>query len=175
MYKHRWVAAVILMCSFGLAESQVYKWVDEDGNVHYSDKPPVNQQSTEVEIQQPAPAPEIPEPDEAGETGDTKMSAEAWLEQQRAEREADRQQKKSQKWITEADTSQQCSNARRMLDRLEIQCPAFYDDRGILRVECPYQPRIAYEGERRYIEDADRAASISHYREVLKNCDNANQ
>ena len=163
MKKHHWVAAVILMFSFGLAESQVYKWVDADGNVHYSDKPPESQPSTEVDIQQPVPA------------GEGEMSAEAWLQQQRAEREADRQQKREKKWVSETDTSQQCSNARRMLDRLEIQCPAFYDDRGILRVECPYQSRIAYEGERRYIEDADRAASIAYYREQLRNCDDASR
>ena len=178
MKKHHWVAAVILMFSFGLAESQVYKWVDADGNVHYSDKPPESQPSTEVDIQQPVPAGEAAEAgerSEAGEDGEGETSAEAWLEQQRAEREADRQQKREEKWVSETDTSQQCSNARRMLDRLEIQCPAFYDDRGILRVECPYHPRIAYEGERRYIEDADRAATIAHYREQLRNCDDASR
>ena len=174
MKKHLWVAAVILMFSFGLAESQVYKWVDADGNVHYSDKPPESQPSTEVDIQQAVPAGEAPQAGERREAGEGEISAEAWLEQQRAEREADRQQKREEKWISETGVSQQCRNARRMLDQLEIQCPAFYDDRGILRVECPYQPRIAYEGERRYIEDADRAASIAHYREELRNCDDAN-
>jgi hypothetical protein len=174
MKKQQWIAAVILMFSLGLAESQVYKWVDEDGNVHYSDKPPANQQTTEVEIQQPVPAPEVPEVDKAVETGEAEISAEAWLEQQRAAREADRQLKREEKWVSETGASQQCRNARRMLDLLEIQCPAFYDDQGILRVECPYQPRLAYEGERRYLEDADRAASITHYKEQLRGCDDAN-
>ena len=169
MKKHQWVAAVILMFSFGLAESQVYKWVDADGKVHYSDKPPESQPSTEIDIQQPVPAAEAPA------AGEGEISAEAWLEQQRAEREADRQQKRGQKYVAEANLGQQCRNARRMLDLLEIQCPAFYDDQGILRVECPYQPRIVYEGERRYLEDADRAASITHYREQLRDCDDANQ
>lgn len=175
MKKHQWVAAVILMFSFGLAESQVYKWVDADGNVHFSDKPPESQQSTEVDIQQPEPVGEAPQAGERPEDGEGETSAEAWLEQQRAERDADRQQKREEKWVSETDTSQQCSNARRMLDRLEIQCPAFYDDRGILRVECPYHSRIAYEGERRYLEDTDRAASITHYREQLRNCDDASR
>ena len=86
MKKHQWVAAVILMFSFGLAESQVYKWVDADGNVHYSDKPPESQPSTEVDIQQPVPAGEGPEAGERSEAGEGEMSAEAWLEQKRAER-----------------------------------------------------------------------------------------
>jgi len=174
MKKHHWVAAVILMFSFGLAESQVYKWVDADGNVHYSDKPPESQPSTEVDIQQPVPAGEAPQAGERREDGEGEMSAEAWLEQQRAAREADRQLKREDKWIAETSASQQCRNARRMLDLLEIQCPAFYDDRGILRVECPYHSRIAYEGERRYIEDADRAASIAHYRGQLRDCNGPN-
>ena len=168
MKKQQWIAAVILMFSFGLADSQVYKWVDADGNVHYSDKPPESQPSTEIDIQQPVPAGEAPE------AGEGEISAEAWLEQQRAAREADRQLKREEKWVSETGASQQCLNARRMLDLLEIQCPAFYDDQGILRVECPYQPRLAYEGERRYLEDADRAASITHYREQLRGCDDAN-
>ena len=162
MKRHQWLVGLFLASSFGLTAAQVYKWVDENGVVHFSDKPPEHQQSSEVDM----PIAETP-----GEEAEADVSAQAWLEQQRAEREAEKQQRKEQQRITEADSSQQCRIARRMLGLLEIQCPAFYDGQGILRVHCPNQPVVAYEGERRYIEDADRAASIAHYKEQLKECD----
>jgi len=162
MKRHKFIAALVLMLCFGLVDSQVYKWVDEDGNVHFTDRPPENQQSTEVEIQESLPG---------TQEGESDLSAETWLEQQRAERDADRQQRQEQARLVEDDSQQRCQAARGMLRLLEIQCPAFYDERGFIRVECPHQPRVVYEGERRYIEDADRAASIKYFKEELKYCD----
>jgi len=33
------------------AHAEVYKWIDEDGNVHFTDTPPPNQETEEVRIQ----------------------------------------------------------------------------------------------------------------------------
>jgi hypothetical protein len=155
-----------LLCVFSLAlgASEVYKWVDENGIVHYSDKPPETQQSTEVDIQQPLPT---------GEAGAAEISAEAWLEQQRAERESEKQKKKELSRIAAINSEQRCKTARRMLSILEIQCPVFYDSQGVLRVHCPYQSVITYEGERRYIEDDVRTTMIERYWEQLENCGDA--
>ncbi|WP_220338371.1 glutaredoxin family protein [Wenzhouxiangella sediminis] len=56
---------VVLACS--LADAQVYRWVDEDGNLHFSDRKPVEESSEELDIEpinsytaveiQPAPQP----------------------------------------------------------------------------------------------------------------------
>jgi len=155
---------VLCILSFALCGSEVYKWVDEDGNVHYSDKPPENQQSTEVEIQK---APAVSEENVA------ESSAETWLEQQRTKREEEKQQKKDLRQITAADSKNQCSAARHMLSILEIQCPVFYDSQGVLRVHCPYQSVTASEGESRYIEDDIRSGMLDRYRDQLKSCGNA--
>jgi hypothetical protein len=44
---------VILLCSiaFSIGGAEVYKWVDENGVAHFTDKPPQTQPSTEVEVQ----------------------------------------------------------------------------------------------------------------------------
>jgi len=56
---------VVLACS--LADAQVYRWVDEDGNLHFSDRKPVEESSEEFDLEpinsytaveiQPAPRP----------------------------------------------------------------------------------------------------------------------
>ena len=46
--------AIFFILAFGMAaHAEVYKWVDADGNVHFSDTPPPNpeQEAEEVKIQ----------------------------------------------------------------------------------------------------------------------------
>lgn len=54
----RWIIGLVCVLSFGLCGSEIYKWVDENGVVHYTDKPSENQQTTEVEIGEPPTAAE---------------------------------------------------------------------------------------------------------------------
>ncbi len=49
----RQAAAVFLLvalCATGFASAGVYKWVDEDGNIHFTDKPSSEQSGEEVEL-----------------------------------------------------------------------------------------------------------------------------
>ncbi len=51
--------ALIVLLSLalaGVANAEVYKWVDEDGNVHFTDTPPPKQETEEVKIDR-APTP----------------------------------------------------------------------------------------------------------------------
>jgi hypothetical protein len=41
----------MMLVSFTVANAEVYKWVDEDGNVFFSDSPPPKQKTEEVRIQ----------------------------------------------------------------------------------------------------------------------------
>lgn len=41
----------MLLGSFTVANAEVYKWVDEDGSVHFSDSPPPKQKTEEVRMQ----------------------------------------------------------------------------------------------------------------------------
>jgi glutaredoxin len=44
-----WLAIVLLAASLGVAAESMYRWVDKDGRVHYSDKPPAAGESNKVE------------------------------------------------------------------------------------------------------------------------------
>ena len=46
---------MIFSCS---ASAGLYKWVDDEGNVHYSQKPPLEQKYKRLKAPAPAPAPE---------------------------------------------------------------------------------------------------------------------
>lgn len=47
--------ALLLLCSGGV-QAEVFKWVDKQGNVQFSDNPPTNQQVETVHINTPPPA-----------------------------------------------------------------------------------------------------------------------
>lgn len=49
-----------LMMITSIASAGLYKWVDNDGNVHYSQKPPQDKQY--IRLKAPAPAPEEAKP-----------------------------------------------------------------------------------------------------------------
>ena len=63
MRKSKWAVVVILLLPFALEGSEIYKWVDENGVVHYTDKPPENQSTSEVEIKEPPSEAEMKEAD----------------------------------------------------------------------------------------------------------------
>lgn len=50
---------VMMIASLTVANAEVYKWVDENGNVHFTDAPPPKQKTEEVKIQRaPTPSPQ---------------------------------------------------------------------------------------------------------------------
>lgn len=42
--------AVVLLCGAASSTAAVYKWIDSEGNVHFGDKPPVEEISESVDI-----------------------------------------------------------------------------------------------------------------------------
>lgn len=44
----------LMFAGLPVANAEVYKWVDEDGNVHFTDTPPPKQKTEEVKIQRAA-------------------------------------------------------------------------------------------------------------------------
>lgn len=153
--------------SFAAMGTELYKWVDENGVVHYSQMPPENTQPAEVEVQETYPDAQAPQADN--------VYAEV-IEQQQARRELEQQKETSEKLEREAreedetrDT-QNCARAIHSLDTLQKQCPVFYDGAGFLRAACPRQGYIYYEGERTYIEDEERQKLITFYSDVVQRC-----
>ena len=47
----RYLLFLILMVSTSLTAGTIHKWVDENGNVHYSDAPPVSARTENVRVQ----------------------------------------------------------------------------------------------------------------------------
>jgi hypothetical protein len=146
------IAAYILPLLAGslvATASEVYRWVDDEGNVHYSDTPPENVESEEVEI------------DVAPAAGDG--SAERLLERAEqsrarlaAEREAKVAETEAQKARQAAD-SQRCVYARQQMISLQQQLPVYRDETGKFRTKSRYD---VYEGEREYLDDRQRALEI---------------
>lgn len=166
------VLAGLLAGPLGAAE--VYKWVDENGVVHYTDTPPERRQAEPVEISPPAataPPPEASAPEQAATDSNW---YEQWLAEQR-ERKALERQRREEKTTVRRDEQthmlEQCAQARQRLRILETQCPVFFDGQGILRVVCPNQTIWAFKGEPRYLSDQERASMIAHYRAQLAECE----
>lgn len=150
----------------GLAAAEVYKWVDEDGVVHFTDKPPQDQQATEFELRDDYSEGQTP----PGES----VYSEA-IEQQRLRRELREKERESaaierQARKTEyAKGKSNCAEAIHYLNTLKKQCPVFYDGAGILRAQCPGYV-IFYEGDRTYVEDDERERLIDHYSKMVSEC-----
>lgn len=163
------VSLLILLggLSFAAVGAELYKWVDENGVVHYSQTPPEGHQTSEVEVKEEYSR----DPSPAGES----VYAET-IEQQKARRELERQQKEFERLEREAVENDEamntanCTRAMRDLDTLQKQCPVFYDGAGIMRAQCPRSGYYYYEGERTYVEDEKRQELILFYTSVIEKC-----
>ena len=162
---------IILPLVFSLAaavawSSEVYTWVDEDGVVHYTDKPP--QVSSVEEVEVPETYMEKPEPGAESIYSDV-------IKEQQERREARLKQKEKDKDLRTAEREKQQTSeaywnrAISYMNILKKQCPAFYDGAGILRAQCPGYI-IFYEGERSYIDDDEREQLLKHYSDIVQKC-----
>ena len=68
---------VILFASATVAKAEVYKYVDEDGNVHFTDTPPPKQETEKVKIQRPATQTSIRSGSASNSDGEDGLSGEA--------------------------------------------------------------------------------------------------
>lgn len=160
--------SLLLSCSlaFSLEASEVYKWVDEDGVVHFTDRPPQDQPYDQVDVEDFYSKGEAPPGGSVYEATvqQQKIRREARIEEQ--ERQARERKEEAER---KAQSDENCSRAIHYLNTLQLQCPVFYDGAGILRAQCRGY-YLAYEGERTYIDDKERAELIDHYRRVVEQC-----
>lgn len=129
--------------------AEIHKWVDKDGNVHYSDSPPSDVITEEIK---PSPAPS------KDNIRRTQARTDLLIEQQRAsadQRAQEREEKRLRQDIAEEqaiDRAILCSRARRSLYAL-------------------LQPRAVFttneRGERVYIPDTFRQAEIEEQKRVV--------
>jgi hypothetical protein len=142
------LACVISLASF--ASETVYKWTDESGRVHFSDRPLRDADSEEVRVMssQPATDDESSESEESAESEDEAAAPKA---SDKGAKQAE--QEKQRKQLQE----QNCKIARQTLEHNES-------------IERMY--RVDANGERVFLADEEREMVLNRSREdVEKWCD----
>ena len=134
-----------------VAAQPVYRWVDADGNVHFSDQPPPEggPQAEEVRLR----------PDISADRAEAARQNLSEAEQRLYSNRAARSQQSAQAAAQAAEDQrmnqareQLCAQARRSLQTLVDQGPVF---------------QMNAAGEREYLEDSQRDAEIARYRQVV--------
>ena len=146
--------------------AEVYKWVDKDGVVHYTDRPPAESNVQEMEVPEQYPESSPSQADSVySETIEELNQRKA---QRTKEKEADKQARAEAR-EKEVTSEAYCAKAIHRLNTLKKECPVFYDGAGILRAACPGYV-IFYEGERSYIDDDEREQLIKQYSKIVATC-----
>lgn len=145
-----------LLCLAWPAQAQLYKWVDANGRVQYSDrKPPdARQQTQEVKGTVSAVG---SQPIGAGTASGPKTAAELDKEfQKRRDEQAEAQKKQQQAAVEQKQKSESCDAARRNLAALQSgQRIARYNKNG----------------EQSFLDDAGRAQEIARSQQLVQaNC-----
>ncbi|MEQ8690990.1 MAG: DUF4124 domain-containing protein [Pseudomonadales bacterium] len=145
------VKACVLVCGLiaGLgyasaAAAQIYRWVDENGKVHFSDEKPVDKAA---DVVQPAIADPAPEPDEG------ELRRRSYLESANDPRYTP-PPKSTPRQNSDIDP-ERCRRARVEYGILDEPVPAYRTATGELRASWSND---THKGERRYIKDSERRA-----------------
>lgn len=131
----------MLMLCVTPVHAELYKWVDEQGKVHYSDQPAKGKTKSESKLNIPNPSSASPASEEV------KTWQEKDLEFKKRQASAAEKAAKEQKEAQEAKTKREnCDNAKLYLAQLESIAPVY-----------TYDPTTG----RRYLNDAQRAEAIA--------------
>lgn len=141
----RIVSLILFLAIPLIAHGQLYKWVDQDGKVQYSDQPPPAnaRQQKKINVQTAPPAPATPSQELGKKAEEPKTAAEQDLEFKKRRLKEEEQETKQ---AAEAKQRQEnCNTARGRLKGLEEVGRIFtYDEKG----------------ERVYADDASREKMI---------------
>ena len=102
-----WLGIAVPMLLVSLAWADVYKWVDENGVVHFSDSPPESTKSESVEpekLELPSPAETQSEPDGEGVYDRAIEDTRAWLDKHNENRARTREEREA-RYATSAPAS----------------------------------------------------------------------
>ena len=137
----------VLLLMTAPVHAQLYKWVDEQGKVHYSDQPPSGKVKSESTLSLPSPPGAASSPD-SGKTWQEKE-----LEFQKRKTGAAEAEAKKQKAEQEAKTKREnCEKAKNQLSQLESSAPVYTYDEKVGRT---------------YLNEAQRAEAIARARKSV--------
>ena len=142
-----WLLACLLCGSAAVAGSEIHRWVDDDGQVHFGDQP-AGAESSEVK---PKAAP-AGTPGDSGRMDKTRRLLRAY--------EADRQQEREQKAQQQAQQQTRRRNCMTARDDLRQ-----YSRSGSIY-------RLGEDGERIYLSEQERDTLLDRYRQAVADwCD----
>ncbi|MEZ5553190.1 MAG: DUF4124 domain-containing protein [Pseudomonadales bacterium] len=153
---------LLLLALASSAHADIYRWVDEQGNVHFSDKAPAGNRADTIVVEPP----QVPETPDEGELRRLQLIRDAQA--------ADRYQAD----LTAASPSAEdgsaraeaCYQTRAQYFWLQREAPVYRDASGAYRSAWRNE---TYQGERQYLADAERAAAREDIRQqLLEVCDN---
>ena len=129
-----------------LHAGKVYKWQDEDGAWHYSEKPPLERPAETLKLKTRKPAPES-----SGATDDTEAAPAT-----EGEDEDKKPLKKSPEVLAaeKARRAEDCERAKKNLDTLTHRTRILYDDEE--------------KGEQRYLTEEERQEWLQKSRDQVK-------
>jgi len=158
--KHVTVAIGLMLCLALPASAQMYKWVDSNGKVQYSDKPPPSNVKAE-KLREPAPAPSAPAASESESKGDAKKDAakagpKTAAEQEQAFRKrqldaAKSQEDQAKKQAEAREKQESCKRAKAAVTNLELG---------------GRQMRMDEKGERVFLDDQQIAQELARIRQI---------
>jgi hypothetical protein len=144
----RYVAFLLLLLASLVARAGVYKWIDENGNVHYTDSPTATQPSVEMHVDDSATEPVY------GEDG--QMSREEKRErllQSMAEDRLEKQEQREKQRAIKRENRNKCNRYRDQMRHYE-------------RASSLY--RLDKNGERVYMSDGDRTKATRRLQAKIK-------
>ena len=155
-------ACALALSLIAAGNSGIHRWVDADGKVHYTQTPPPNASSEEVEVDAAAP------PGAAEARARQVEQWEATLQQHREDREAQAAAEAAEQDERVARI-EKCEAARQQLVPLQASLPVYRDEAGNFRARSSVD---SYSGQRVYLDDKARAAEITRLRrEMAEVCD----
>jgi hypothetical protein len=153
----RCVAALVLLIGFAvqlpLNGQQLYRWVDENGRVQYSDRPPPPGARTQTEIKKKPRTAPTPGASENQQAPAPKSYAEQDAEfRKRQVEKAEKEAKEQQERQAAAERQRRCSEARNQLAGLQA-------GGRIVRYNT--------SGEREFLDDKGRAEEVARTQKAI--------
>ena len=162
------ITGLLLFTSFNL-HAAIYKWVDEQGNTHYSQNKPASATKTErIKVSSERPEdtssykkPSLNKPEEADPAAEGEETADSTPQteeekQKQAEQEAAKKAAEEKPKISKKKKKAGCESARRNLSTMQ--------SRGQIRTKDK-------DGNYRYMSDAEKQARIKRTQDIIKkNC-----
>ncbi len=139
-------AILALTGSGGVAANEIYKWIDEDGNVHYEDRPSGAASEQRLALSS-----------KPTDNGAVQKRAEAFAERQEAREEAraaaDAAAQTAEEAEAEAEANRKkCEDYRAQLQTIQLEAPLY---------------REKPDGEREYLDDTQREEARARTQEKI--------